>query len=235
MTLRYLVLFDIDGTLLWPDRAGRDSMRAALERVYGTAGPIDSFPFAGRTDSAIVRDLMAAAGIAEDIVQARFDELAATLEDEMHTRLADGRHNIRACPGALALVEALDARDDVLLGLLTGNLEPTARIKLAAAGYDPDMFRVGAFGGESPVRADLVPLAVERARALTGVDFRGKQIVVIGDTPEDVRCGEALGVQTVAVLTGWNTREELEAASPDVIFDDLTDTGAVIAAALASV
>lgn len=232
MTLRYLVLFDIDGTLLLPDGAGREAMRRALERVYGTAGPIDDFAFAGRTDSAIVHGLLVQAGVEEDVISAKFDALGAALEDEMRARLGDDRHRVRACPGAPALVEALDARDDVLLGLLTGNLRATAQLKLAAAGYDPGVFRVGAFGDVSKERADLVPVAVERARELTGVEFVGQQIVVIGDTPADVLCGEALGVRTLGVLTGWHDRAALEAVLPDVIFDDLTDTGAVLAAAL---
>lgn len=231
MTLEYLVLFDIDGTLLWPDGAGRAAMQAALEQVYGTAGPIDAYRFGGRTDRQIVRDLMLEAGLAPEIIWARFDAFAQALADETRARLSNGRHHVRACTGGPELVAALDARHDVLPGLLTGNLETTARLKLAAAGYDPTLFRVGAFGGESTERSELAALAVHRARE-QWAPFEGPRIVVVGDTPADIRCGEALGVRTIGVLTGWNSRAELEDAGADVIFDDLSDTAAVLTAML---
>lgn len=231
MTLQYLVLFDIDGTLLRSDGSGREATRRALQRVYGAAGPIDTYAFAGRTDREIVRDLLTAAGLPPGEIWARFDAYQRAIAEELRARLASGEHHVRPCPGAPRLVGALAARDDVLLGLLTGNLEPTARLKLQAAGYDPARFRVGAFGGESTERADLVPVAVERARALTGTEFRGKQIVIIGDAPADVLCGQPLGVRTIGVLTGWHDRADLEAVSADAIFDDLTDVEAVMEAA----
>jgi phosphoglycolate phosphatase len=118
----------------------------------------------------------------------------------------------------------------VLTGLLTGNFAATARLKLRAAGFDPDVFRTGAYGGDSVHRVELAALAVERARRLTGITFQGGQIAVVGDTPSDVACGEALGARTVAVCTGWHNREELVKAGAEVLFDDLSDTEAVLAA-----
>lgn len=232
MTLRYLVLLDIDGTLLWPNGIGRDSMRAALERVYGTAGPIDGHPFAGRTDRAIVAALMRAAGLAPDAIWARFEDMARVMEEDLAHRITSRRYDVRPCPGAPELVDALARRADVLPGLLTGNFAATARLKLRAAGFDPDVFRLGAYGGDSGERPELAALAVERARRLTGITFQGEQIVIVGDTPADVASGETLGARTIAVCTGWHSRAELEEARADALFDDLTETEAVLAAIL---
>ena len=147
-----LVLFDIDGTLLWSDGAGKAAMRAALKSVYGTAGPIDSFSFAGRTDRQAVRYLLTVAGIDEASIWAGFDQLSESLTAELKTRVDRQAHHIRACPGGQALIETLHARDDVLLGLLTGNMRTTAEIKLTTAGYSTDDFPIGAFGDEAELR-----------------------------------------------------------------------------------
>lgn len=230
MTPEYLVLFDIDGTLLWPDGAGRAAMRAALARVYGVTGPIDEYCFAGRTDREIVRDLLTAAGLDEAVIWSRFDQLVDEIAYELRRRIAEGLHSIRPCPGGPELVKQLAACDDILLGLLTGNLRPTAHIKLEAAGYDPTLFRLGAYGDEAVRRSDLPPLAIERAARLTGVQFRGERVVIIGDTPADVTCGYGVGARSIAALTGGHPRIELEALQPHFLFEDLTDSAALLAA-----
>jgi phosphoglycolate phosphatase-like HAD superfamily hydrolase len=230
MTLKYLILLDIDGTLIWADGIGHDSMKATLERVYGTSGPIEDYSFAGRTDREIVRDMMTYEGFEPDGIWERFEELSRVMEEEVTRRIASGDYDVRPCPGAHGLVDALAARDDVLLGLLTGNFAATARLKLQAGGFDSAAFKMGAYGGDSDRRVELAALAVERAHQLTGITFHGDQIAVVGDTPSDVACGEALGARTVGVCTGWHSRAELEAANVDVLFDDFSDTEAVLAA-----
>ncbi len=233
MTLRYLVLFDVDGTLLWPDGSGRAAMLAALEQVYGTTGPVEDYYFGGLTDRRVVHDLMSASGFTPEAIESRFARLAAVLTEEFERRLAEGQHKVRPCPGGHELIGALSARPEVLLGLLTGNLQATAILKLKVAGYDPDSFRVGAFGSESTERSVLFRLAVERASALTGIDFQGKDVIVIGDTPADVLCGKPYNARSIAVLTGLHSRDELEAAGADAVFSDLSDTQAVLKAILA--
>src|SRR5574341_597358 len=198
--LTRLVLFDVDGTLLWPDGAGRASMQAALERVYGTAGAIGTFRFNGRTDRYIVHPLMADAGLPEATIQGRFDDLRRAMIEELSTRL------------------------------VTGNLQETDILKVQAAGFDPAIFTVVAYGNDSADRNGLPPLVVERAHALAGVRFAGQQIVVIGDTSHDVRCGRGVGARTIAVLTGWDEQSEIEAAGPDYVFEKLSDTARVLAA-----
>jgi phosphoglycolate phosphatase len=233
LPLKHLVLFDIDGTLLWPDGAGRVALKSALERVYGTAGTIDAYNFGGRTDKEITRDVLGAVGLSPTAIWGKFHYLSEVMVEELTTCLARGEHNIQPCPGGPALVEHLSRREDMLLGLLTGNLPETAHIKLRHAGYDPALFRVGAYGDDSAERTDLPPLAVERSYKLTNMRFGGKQVVIIGDTPADVACGRGIGARSIAVLTGWNTRAELDAARPDYLFDDLTDHDAVVGAIIA--
>ncbi len=231
--MSHLVLFDIDGTLLMPDGAGRAALKAALERIYGTAGNLETFNLGGSLDRLTVRILMAEAGVSPEVIWARFGELGRVMEADLRGRLAARLHNLQPCCGGHELVAALAARDDVLLGLVTGNFHATALIKLEAAGYDTSVFQVGAYGDEAEDRSLLPPLAVERASRLAGVSFSGTKVVIIGDTEWDIRCGAGIGARSIAVASGWTVREELAKHQPDYLFDDLTDTQAVLAAILA--
>jgi phosphoglycolate phosphatase-like HAD superfamily hydrolase len=118
------------------------------------------------------------------------------------------------------------------MGLLTGNIEEGARLKIDAAGLGWDRFRVGAFGSDHGDRPELPAVAIRRARDLTGVDFVGKEVVIVGDTPFDISCGAHLGVLTVAVATGRHPPEELAACNPDHLFHDFADTEAALEALL---
>lgn len=225
--MKRLLLFDIDGTLLSTRGAARDAFHRALIDVYGTAGPIDGHPFNGKTDPQIARELMRAAGLADDVIDAGlprlWDAYLAGLADE----LAATEHRTHVYPGVRELLAALAARDDVVLALLTGNIARGAQAKLGSAGLE-HFFEFGAFGSDCEARTGLPPVAVERARAAIGREFRGTEIVVIGDTPHDIRCGEALGVYTVGVATGGHACEELLAVGADAAFEDFADTAAVL-------
>lgn len=217
----HLTLFDIDGTLLRSKGAGRRAMRRALEAVFGTAGDIDTYPMAGKTDQVIIRDVLQAARIPLPQIVSHMSEYrrvyARVLVEELtHTQP-------EPLPGALDLVKRLHARPDVILGLLTGNLEEGARLKLRAAGFDPALFVVTAFGSDAVTRDQLPQVALERARALTGHMFWGKQVVIVGDTPNDIRCGRPVGAKSVAVATGPFSLSELAAHGPDILLPDLQD------------
>jgi phosphoglycolate phosphatase len=233
MPYKRLVLFDIDGTLLWPDGAGRAALKVALERVYGSAGPIDGFRFGGKTDRWLVGELLEQAGIDPSVIGIGYERALHLMEDELRRRLERGDHDVQPCPGALALVERLAAHGDVLVGLLTGNYQGTAALKLRAGGFDPSRFRVGAYGHESLDRGSLPALAVTRAADLTGMHFHGQQVVIVGDTPDDVTCGLEIGARSIAVLTGWVERPEMEVVNPHYLFEDLSDTEAVLDAIFA--
>jgi phosphoglycolate phosphatase-like HAD superfamily hydrolase len=133
-------------------------------------------------------------------------------------------------PGVPELLDALDSRQDVVLGLLTGNLEIGARTKLAAAGLEPSRFVIGAFGSDHESRPELPALAQQRARERLGLDVPGSAIVVIGDTPADIACGTGIGARSIGVATGRYTAEQLNACGAAAVFEDFAETEAVITA-----
>lgn len=221
--MRRLVLFDIDGTLLSAGGSGKRAFRDALVEVFGTPGPIDGYSFAGRTDPQIARELLAADGVDAERIDAGMDALWEAYLRRFEREIAAAE--VRVLPGARALVDRVEAAGNgVVLGLLTGNVREGARLKLERAGLGFRRFRVGAYGSDHAERPELPAVAVARAEALTGHAFRGKEIVIVGDTPFDIACGEHLGVRTIAVATGGHGEDELAACAPDHLFGDLADT-----------
>jgi len=221
-----LVLFDIDGTLLLSDGAGRRAINRALEEVYGSAGPQD-YRFDGKTDPQIVRDLMRLVGHVDDHIDERMEELFSRYLEYLGVELRDPVHRPYALPGVPALLDTLEKESGVILGLLTGNLRDGASAKLDAVGIDFSRFRVGAFGSDHEHRPELPAIAQARTRSELGVDVHGAAIVVIGDTPADLTCGQSLGASAIGVATGRYTVEDLRAHEPYAVFRDLSDTDAV--------
>lgn len=221
-----LVLFDIDGTILWSDGAGRRAMTEALTNVFGSAGPTD-YHYDGKTDPQIVRDLMRATGHDDSTIDERLDPLMERYLGGLERELAAGTH-AHVFDGVRELLDALEARDDIVLGLLTGNLRAGAAIKLRAAGIDIGRFRVCAFGSDHHSRPELPALAQRRAREELGITIPGERIYVIGDTPADIECGREIGARAIAVATGRYTPEELARHQPYALFSSLADTEAVM-------
>jgi len=224
-----LVLFDIDGTLLLSDGAGRRAINRALREVFGTSGPSDYF-FDGKTDPQIVRELMRLAGHGDEHIDARMERLLERYLELLREELNDPTHHPYALPGVPDLLDALDRRANVILGLLTGNLEQGARAKLEAVGLDPARFRVGAYGSDHEKRPELPAIAAARTKRRLGIDVTGDAIVVIGDTPADLTCGRALGASAIGVATGRYTVEQLRQHDPLEVFQDLSATDAVMRA-----
>lgn len=224
-----LFLFDIDGTLIHARGAGRKAIGKAMLEVYGTVGPVDTYDLRGRTDPRIVIDLMTTAGLPEDVVRARLSACFQLYVRELEALLANGAAEVTVMPGIADLVRRLDERDDAVVGLLTGNIEAGARVKLTPTGLWP-YFRVGAFGSDDIDRRRLPAIARARARALTGHDFPFERVVIIGDTPLDVDCARACGARAVAVATGFHSGDELVACAPDVFFEDFADVERVVRA-----
>ena len=225
--MKRLLLFDIDGTLLSTEGAARRAFRRALIEIYGTTGPIDSHKFNGKTDPQIARELLTLAGLAAAQIDEKLQIFFDTYLNGLETEVRATDHATRVYPGVREMLDALVDRDDVILALLTGNIARGADLKLGSAGLR-DYFAFGAFGSDCEDRPDLPPVAVQRAREATGREFAGSDIVVIGDTPFDILCGEALGVFTVGVTTGGHGREELMNVGADVVFEDFSDTAAVL-------
>jgi phosphoglycolate phosphatase-like HAD superfamily hydrolase len=222
-----LVLFDIDGTILTARGAGRRALAAALKEVYGTAGDIERYDLRGRTDPRIVFDLMEGAGLARTAVHERLDDCFEAYARGLAAEVGDGS-GVVMHPGIADLVRRLDGAPEALVGLLTGNIEAGARIKLEPTGLRP-YFRLGAYGSDHIDRRQLPSLAARRAQALTGRSFQPEAVVVIGDTPHDIECARHFGATAVAVATGLYTRESLEAERPDLLFDDFSNVEAAFA------
>ncbi|MEJ2186311.1 MAG: haloacid dehalogenase-like hydrolase [Gemmatimonadota bacterium] len=230
--MKKLILFDIDGTLLSTDGAASRAFHRALLEVYGTAGPIAAYDFHGRTDREIARALLRVAGLDDAAIDSRFDALWSAYLRELAAELSQASHRTRVLPGVVALLDELERRTDAaVLGLLTGNIEEGARLKLASCGLG-GRFALGAFGSDDEDRDRLGPVAVDRARALLGVTFHGADIVVVGDTPRDVQCARPLGARAVAVATGRHTVAELTEAGADDVLPDLADTERALASLL---
>jgi phosphoglycolate phosphatase len=202
-----LLLFDIDGTLLL--RASSDhaaALRLALEEVYGVTieGRV---PAAGRTDTAIARDLAALAGVSGGRFDAGLEEFKAVCTDAFAARCPPSLDGHLA-PGVAELLAAVAGRDDVELSLVTGNYEGIARLKLDRAGighhFPP---RQGGFGSDSEHRDELPPIARGRAGG-----YPRERTIVIGDTPLDIACARADGLRVLAVATGSFGVEDLRAA-----------------------
>jgi phosphoglycolate phosphatase len=226
-----LVLFDIDGTILLTDGAGKRAIQRALIEIFGATGPEDH-AFGGKTDPQIVRELMRHVGHGDDHIDARMTELLDLYVVYLHEELSVGADGVRVMPGVHELLDALDARDDVIVGLLTGNLEEGARAKLRSAGIDPDRFVVGAFGSDHEERGELPAVAQRRAREQLGMHVTGSDVIVIGDTPADIHCGRGVGARAIAVATGFYTMAELREHLPAALFPDLSETAQVVRAIL---
>lgn len=217
--LPHLILFDIDGTLLRSQGAGVASMQEAFDDLYpGRQVSMDGIPVAGRLDTLIWADVMARAGL--DCTEESLASFRTRYRQALLDRLRAGAA-IVTFPGVHELVTRLGARSDVVIGLLTGNWPDTARLKLGAAGFDPVVFRVGAFAGDGPDRRSLPPVAMRRMHELLGHAPRPERVIVIGDTPHDVDCAKHHGCRALAVATGGASLEELRATNADLVVESL--------------
>lgn len=226
-----VVLFDIDGTILWSRGAGSRSMGRALGAVFGATHPAD-YRYDGKTDRQIVREILRFAGYSDGDVDARMADVLERYLHELGIELSGDAHGTTLLPGVREILDAIEERDDVVLGLLTGNVAEGAQGKLRAAGLDPTRFVVGAFGSDHEHRPELPAIARERASALLGRDVPGTACVIIGDTPSDVACGRGIGARAIAVATGHYDAATLAACDPHAVFADLSDTEAVLRAIL---
>ena len=217
-----LILFDVDGTLVECGRQVREILSATLEEVYGTTGSVDRLDFAGRTDPGILLDVLTDAGLAERDILDRIPEVRARYAARLERDL--DRRCMRLLPGVAAHLESLARRKDVVLGLVTGNREPGARTKLSRFDLNR-FFDFGAFGCDAVNRADLPPVALERAERITGRRFRPEETLIVGDTIHDISCARAHGIPVLAVATGRTPAETLREGGADRVVADLTEIG----------
>jgi phosphoglycolate phosphatase-like HAD superfamily hydrolase len=214
------VLFDIDGTLLRCGPQIRDIFGGSLLESFGTMGAIEGYSFAGRTDHGIVHDLMVGAGMEEEEVLERLpgfrDLYLRRLDEELDAS------RMRVLPGVPELLEDLVGREEVLLGLLTGNWELGAQIKLSRASLD-GFFGFGAFGDGQHHRVDLPPIALQRAKETKDDGIDAEHTVIVGDSELDVECARAHGIRSLAVETGFSSGDALNRAGADRVVPDLLE------------
>jgi len=219
-----IVLFDVDGTLVDSSGAGKRSLQRTFLELHGIPDAFADYDFIGATDLGIVHDaftmhLGRAPSDAE--VEAACERYLSLLE----TELAKPGVQVRVLPGILALLERLRS-DGVTVGMATGNLLRGAYLKTDAAGLE-GLLPFGGFGSDCKDRAELTRLAATRGRAARGEDVPGEQILVVGDSPLDIRAGHAAGLHVLSVLTGWTPEADLRALEPEHLLEDLSDTDGV--------
>jgi phosphoglycolate phosphatase len=219
--MRRLVLFDIDGTLISDDGAAREAYGEALRQVYGLTEIGRQYDFSGKTDPQITHMVLGDAGYTSEEIETRLDELWRWYLDGLASRVSAER--VRLLDGVGELLGLLSSDRSLVLALLTGNIEPGARLKLSPHDLNR-YFPFGAFGSDSSDREDLPPIAVSRAEEMLSERFEPADVVIIGDSIYDIRCGVPHKATTIGVSTGRTPAAALEAENPDYLFESLKPT-----------
>lgn len=218
-----LILFDIDGTLIDSGGAGMRSLASAFKEIFSVDDAFHDIPMAGRTDLEIISDALERRGLAtgDGVLPAFVDAYLKYLSSEID--------NSKRClmPGVKSLLDVLQAKENYAVGLLTGNLEQGARIKLEPFGLNR-YFSFGAYGSDHMDRNKLLPIAIERFAAISGVSAEFSKCVIVGDTPKDVECAKPYGAYTVAVATGKYTSTDLGEAGAHLVLENLADREAFL-------
>jgi len=219
----HICFLDIDGTLVTTGGAGQAAFVVTLAKDFGISdASSDGVSFAGRSDRAISMDLFALHGL--DPSPENWQRFRRSYVRRLEEVLP--AHSGSVLPGVVALLEQLEGRGDVALGLLTGNVREAARRKLVYYGLW-DWFEFGGFGDEHMERNDIAAAALAAARShLNGNSTR--EMVVIGDTVHDILCARSIGARCVAVPTGKTSAEELRSGAPDVLVETLEDADAIL-------
>ncbi len=223
--MRRLILFDIDGTLVWGGPA-KKAFVVALEETFGTEGAAERVSFAGKTDPQIAREILVGVGLDHAEIDRGLPELWRRYLGHLEKGLEHLAMTV--LPGVHDLLDELAGIDDVGVGLVTGNIVGGAKLKLGSAGLW-DRFGVGSYGSDHEERDELPPIALGRAREHWGRSIDPSQAVIVGDTPRDVACGRASGMRTLAVATGLFSTAELGATGADNVLADLSVTDQVVA------
>lgn len=217
-------LLDIDGTLIRAGGAGQQAFAETFDALFDVGEIGSEVSFAGRSDRAIATDLMKHHGVeASDANWRQFQ--AAYVQ-----RLGPALHRCQGevLPGAVSLLDKLAARGDVLIGLLTGNIFQAAQLKLSYYGIW-DRFTFGGFGDQHLDRNDIAATAVAEAeKRHPGDDASKRTVVVIGDTPNDIRCAHSISAKAVAVPTGEISAAALRSCGPDLLVDSLEEHEAIL-------
>ncbi|MEW6349281.1 MAG: HAD hydrolase-like protein [Thermodesulfobacteriota bacterium] len=217
------VLFDIDQTLLYSGGAGFKAMNLALEDLTGVADGFRGISFAGNTDPLIFREALSIHGL--DCDDGMLERLTRGYLGHLPRLLQESAAVLK--PGVPKILEEIRTMERVYLGLLTGNVEEGARLKLGRFNLN-GFFPIGAFASDHEDRNELLPIAVERLRNFCGISVAYADCVVVGDSPKDVECARVHGARSIAVATGRYSVAELEDTSADLVLPDLSVTGRIV-------
>ena len=217
-----LVLFDIDGTLVHTGHAGTKAFAQTFAHVFGLKHGSEKMKFAGRTDVSLVREFFKIHGVPESRENFRqfFESYVFWLEHILSHSQGNECHGVRRF-----IADLLALPQPPVIGLLTGNIQLGAEIKLRHFGLW-DHFMMGGFADDHEERNHIAVAALQRGRRVLDPHLQPHEVVVIGDTPHDVRCGKFIGAKTLAVATGGSTLEELHPHSADWTVRDLTHVSA---------
>lgn len=226
--MKRLLLFDIDGTLT-RSHNGYVPFNQAILKTFGVPGDIRSVIPDGNTDPLIVTEIFSKGNILIQDIDDKWEQFSINLRQCYSHAISNGNTTVRALPGAAELLQTLAANDRFGCSVVTGNLEPMAQVKLEAAGLYSYLCR-GAYGSDSPRRADLPVIAKRRCEAALGLSVALSDCIVIGDTPRDVEAARHNQMKCILVGTGRYPAEELFNCKADRCLPDLTDTAAVLEA-----
>ena len=215
--MSYLLIWDIDGTLIQSRRVGRRAMDRAFFELYGIENGFEAINMAGGLDSIILRDALKLHGLAGMDPVTFFDRYCEYLKDEINKMNCSF-----TAPGISELLPVLHSSGSFYNVLGTGNIEKGARIKLDNGGLNK-YFSTGGFGDEPLERWQVIKKAVINGCSHFQKDFAKEQIYVIGDTPKDIECGKIIGVKTIGTAKGPYTAAELKNCGADYAFDDLSN------------
>jgi phosphoglycolate phosphatase-like HAD superfamily hydrolase len=222
-----VLLFDIDGTLLDPKREYELIFKNMLQDVYGVNIQIDHYDMAGKTDWRILTDLLQGAGLEDVEIEAK-----RTLAFRVYARYIKEytqNSSMFLLPGIKVLLDQLKADEGFVLGIVSGNTQAIVPYKLRAVGLNPSQFLFGGYGSDHIDRNWLPKIALERFARMQGVPVAADDVLVIGDTPHDIRCARHNGLKVMCVTTGHYDRAALAKHQPDYLLDDLGDTKKVMA------
>ncbi len=213
--MRRLILFDVDQTLIDALEHHNEGYRRAFKEVFKVDAELTEIKFSGKIVPTIIRDLAELKGVTKETAESKLEE--AIKKVEFYAKESVERGRVKVLSGVVKLLKELKEMNHVM-GIITGSPKDVTLAALEKAGIK-DYFEIFVFGPEGKTRAELVGLAITK----TGKKFSGKEVVVIGDSIHDIDCGKPYGATTIAVTTGFHSREELMSHSPDYVFRDLTD------------
>jgi len=215
-----LVLFDIDGTLVWNFSEHKEAFSRAFREIYHLDCSVDCINHQGMSDQKIAMEVLKKNGLKEEEIKNKLNQ-CMLLVAAFFEKLAETSHPI-VLPGVKELLDKLQ-QNNIMLGLVTGNLEPIAEEKLKRSGLEK-YFKVGGFGSDDMERVNLIKIAIKRASNLCGYKISGEQVYIVGDTPEDIKAAKEAKTKVIAVATGCYTIKDLEKFEPHYLFRDLSPT-----------